>query len=137
MGYNPWSENKPTLRSEHAMASCSDGSIFIFGGKFYSDDARASNDDLFQLDTDTGVWTTIDMGQDVTGKGPSERFGHSMATVGQDLYVFGGETSSVIETGEWGGAEATPRCARHQSAGAGDSGRGVMLSDRALADVSL
>ena len=57
-------------------------------------------DELFKYSTATMTWKLLDAGAGVTGTVPSARYVHSMTTVGEDLYVFGGETS-----GEAGGVE--------------------------------
>jgi hypothetical protein len=46
--------------------------------------------ELFKYSTVSTEWSMLDAGAGVTGKGPGERSGHTMAAVGQDLYVFGG-----------------------------------------------
>jgi hypothetical protein len=45
-------------------------------------------DKLFKYSTVTMSWTQLDAGVGMTR--PSARYSHSMATVEQDLYVFGG-----------------------------------------------
>ena len=75
------------------------------------------SDELFKYSTATMTWTRLDAEAGVTGTAPSGRFGHSMTTVGEDLYVFGGDS------GQAGGVEGRighawlPCCVRHQSAG--------------------
>ena len=48
------------------------------------------SDELFKYSTTSRNWTKLDADTDVTGTPPSPRSGHSMTTVGQDVYVFGG-----------------------------------------------
>ena len=68
-------------------------------------------DELFKYSTATMTWTQLDAAAGVTGTAPSARYEHSMTTVGEDLYVFGGYG------GEAGGVEGRIGCVRHQSAG--------------------
>ena len=82
VGYNLWSENKPSPREGHAMATGPDGSIYMFGGE----DGSLSGE-LFKLDTDEGIWTSIGEGAGMT---PTAGSGQRMTAVGGDLYVFGG-----------------------------------------------
>ena len=58
------------------------------------------SDELLKYSTATMTWTQLDAEAGVTGTAPSARGSHSMTTVGEDLYVFGGYTS-----GEAGGVE--------------------------------
>ena len=46
--------------------------------------------ELFRFSVETLTWTKLDTAAGVTGTGPSARSGHSMASVGSDIYVFGG-----------------------------------------------
>ena len=49
------------------------------------------SEELFRFSVETLTWTKLDTAAGVTGTGPSARYGHSMASVGSDIYVFGGE----------------------------------------------
>ena len=55
------------------------------------------SEELFRFSVETLTWTKLDTAAGVTGTGPSARSGHSMASVGSDIYVFGG---SEIDGGE-------------------------------------
>ena len=52
-------------------------------------DTGEYSDDLFKYSTVSMTWTKLVTDAGVTGT-PSARDGHSMATVGQDIYMFGG-----------------------------------------------
>ena len=63
------------------------------------------SEELFRFSVETLTWTKLDTEAGVTGTGPSARYGHSMASVGTDIYVFGGDTDGgerMMEVG-WGG----------------------------------
>ena len=49
------------------------------------------------------TWTKLDTAAGVTGTGPSARFGHSMTSVGINIYLFGGQTNSGERITEVGG----------------------------------
>ena len=88
----------------------------LTGGALTSGAASGGySDELFKYSTATMTWTQLDAEAGVTGTAPSARSGHSMTTVGEDLYVFGGDTA-----GEAGGVEGRighACCVRHQCAG--------------------
>ncbi len=44
--------------------------------------------DLFQFDTDRLMWT--DLSNQILGAAPFARYGHSLESVGNFLYIFGG-----------------------------------------------
>ena len=48
------------------------------------------SEELFRFSVETLTWTKLDTAAGVTGTGPSARSRHSMASVGSDIYVFGG-----------------------------------------------
>ena len=81
----------------------------------------SSEDLFFKFSTATMTWTQLDAGAGVMGTAPSARYGHGMAAVGENLYVFGGRDDSGESEGS-GGVEARigharlPFCVRHQSA---------------------
>ena len=59
--------------------------------------------ELFRFSVETLTWTKLDTAAGVTGTGPSARSGHSMASVGSDIYVFGGLGNGgerMMEVGE-------------------------------------
>ena len=95
---NPWAEGKPMVR-DHKMAAGPDGSLYVFGGNNLATGSKSH--DLFKLDLDTKEWHLITPRGSVR---PSARNGHTMATVGSDLFVFGGET----EQGEEGRCACWP-----------------------------
>ena len=86
---NVWSEGKPSERRGHATAAGPDGSLYVFGGGDGS-----YNNELYKLDLDTKEWHLITPRGSVR---PSTRFGHAMAVVGSDLFVFGGASDSGEE----------------------------------------
>ena len=47
------------------------------------------SEELFRFSVETLTWTKLDTAAGVTGTGPSAWYGHSMASVGSDIYVFG------------------------------------------------
>ena len=52
------------------------------------------SEELFRYSTESMTWTKLDTAAGVTGTGPSARAGHSMTSVGIDIYLFGGQTGS-------------------------------------------
>ena len=61
------------------------------------------SEELFRFSVETLTWTKLDTAAGVTGTGPSARSEHSMASVGSDIYVFGGDTDEgerMMEVGE-------------------------------------
>ena len=62
------------------------------------------SEELFRFSVETLTWTKLDTAAGVTGTGPSARSGHSMASVGSDIYVFGGSGGDrgerMMEVGE-------------------------------------
>ena len=61
------------------------------------------SEELFRYSTESMTWTKLDTAAGETGTGPSARGGHSMTSVGIDIYLFGGFTDSgerILETGE-------------------------------------
>ena len=95
---NPWAEGKPNVLA-YKMAAGPDGSLYVFGGIYIATGSKSH--DLFKLDLDTKEWHLITPRGSVR---PSARNGHTMATVGSDLFVFGGET----EQGEEGRCACWP-----------------------------
>ena len=75
----------PSLRSEHTAAMDSKDRMWIFGGSLGQ--YRYPND-LYFLDTQSNVWTTV-----VAANAPSGRCGHTATIDSQDrMWVFGGWT---------------------------------------------
>ena len=61
------------------------------------------SEELFRFSVETLTWTKLDTAAGVTGTGPSARSGNSMASVGSDIYVFGGSGNGgerMMEVGE-------------------------------------
>ena len=89
-----WAEGNPQSTSGHAMAAGPDGSLWVFGGIISSPQVAGTFvNDLFKLDLDTKEWHLIEPRGSVK---PSARSGHSMVSVGSDLYVFGGGGVRVL-----------------------------------------
>ena len=61
------------------------------------------SEELFRFSVETLTWTKLDTAAGVTGTGPSARSGHSMASVGSDIYVFGGSGNGGERMMEVGG----------------------------------
>ena len=62
------------------------------------------SEELFRYSTESMTWTKLDTAAGVTGTGPSARAGHSMTSVGINIYLFGGHTISgerITEVGWW------------------------------------
>jgi N-acetylneuraminic acid mutarotase len=80
----------PSPRDRHSMTTVGQD-VYVFGGQVKSGMSSSSNsDELFKYSTATMTWTKLDTIAGVTGTPPSARSGHSMTTVGEDFYVFGG-----------------------------------------------
>ena len=65
-------------------------------------DVKAISAELFRFSVETLTWTKLGTAAGVRGTGPSARYLHSMASVGSDIYVFGGYTGggeSMMEGG--------------------------------------
>jgi N-acetylneuraminic acid mutarotase len=91
---NVWAEGKPSARASHAMAAGPDGSLYVFGGDLSAASTTPSaefDNVLFKLDLDTKEWHILEPRGSVK---PSARRDHCMVAVGDDLYVFGGFTTS-------------------------------------------
>ena len=54
-------------------------------------DRAGRSNDLFRFSTTALQWEQLDADL-VSGSPPSARYGHTMAVVGSDLFVFGGYT---------------------------------------------
>ena len=83
---NRWTEVKssvhPSARMAHAMASCDDGKLYLFGG--YTDDSRFS-DELWVRDKQQWTLTSLE-------GGPQGRLGHALGwdKSKDELILFGG-----------------------------------------------
>jgi len=90
--FYPYDYGLPSERSGHAMATAADGSVWMFGGVYYSwhgsTPTRTLFDDLHKLDLQERRWHNIT----TTGRRPRGRYSHAMASVanGTMLLVFGG-----------------------------------------------
>jgi hypothetical protein len=67
----------------------------------YMFDRAGVFNELFRFSTTDLKWDQLDSTR-VSGSPPSARYGHGMASVGSDLYVFGGYFGEYGETGEEG-----------------------------------
>eukprot|EP01089_Gocevia_fonbrunei_P003556 TRINITY_DN1353_c0_g4_i1.p1 TRINITY_DN1353_c0_g4~~TRINITY_DN1353_c0_g4_i1.p1 ORF type:complete len:387 (-),score=60.92 TRINITY_DN1353_c0_g4_i1:93-1253(-) len=75
----------PLSRSNHA-SSVVGSKIYIFGGSIGDNaDKYTVTNDFYCLDTETLTWSKLDC----EGT-PSIRVGHAMATIGKEIYLFGG-----------------------------------------------
>ena len=90
---NVWAEGKPNSRAYLAMSPGPDGSLYVFGGESSVID-NTGDDNLYKLDVDTKEWHIITPRGSVR---PSARKEHSMATVGSDLFIFGGSATTGEE----------------------------------------
>jgi hypothetical protein len=54
--------------------------------------------ELFKFSTETLAWTKLETGANVTGTGPSARYGHTMTSVGHNIYIFGGQQTDDGES---------------------------------------
>jgi hypothetical protein len=84
----------PSARSGHTMGT-TDGCLWVFGGRTLSGDGETSvldDKELWTLSLTTLEWTSIEV--QTGGARPSGREGHVMTSVGLDLWVHGGYTSS-------------------------------------------
>lgn len=87
-----WTEKSPMPTARHhATSSVVDGKLYVIGGRIYGDGipepiAKAlSNFDVNEMyDPATNKWTKLK-------SMPSERSGLASASIGNDIYVFGGE----------------------------------------------
>lgn len=108
-------------RYEHSafIPSCCQNKVYVFGGA-----QQATNlNDVQALDLEKGCWKTVK----TSGSSPSPRTCHSMASVGNKLYIFGGglngpdpvpdTTVHVFDAEDncWNQPEVTghPPCSRH------------------------
>ena len=56
--------------------------------------------ELFKFSPETMEWTDLSAAVVVKGTMPSARRSHAMTAVGQDIYLFGGETDGGEEEGD-------------------------------------
>ena len=96
--FYPYRYGLPSERSGHAMATAADGSVWMFGGVYYSWHGSTSTstlfDDLHKLDLQERRWHNIT----TTGRRPRGRYSHAMASVanGTMLLVFGGSFEGMF-----------------------------------------
>lgn len=76
----------PTAREKHSMAMGGTSSLYLFGGH----DAKQSYlNDTYKYNCGTGEWTLLSPSDP-----PIPRQHHSMASIGDKVYMFGGKSSS-------------------------------------------
>lgn len=96
-----WVERRPaespTRRTNHAMAAIS-GKVLLFGG-------QAFNGVTEVLNAETWVWDGVNWTRLMPGTSPPPRQGHSMATLGVEVILFGGAGGSgyLDDTWVWSG----------------------------------
>ena len=89
--HNLWAHNLPRASMGHAMVTGSDQAIYVFGGRKFvaeGESKELASNKLYKLDVDMGEWTAIMP----SGPSPSVMTQHRMCSVGDSLYLFGGET---------------------------------------------
>jgi len=90
----------PYSRTNHAAAAVG-SKMYIFGGNNNSETTGRYQvlDDFYCLDTDTLTWTNLT--HSVGGIRPTHRSGHTLTSIGNKLYLFGGgvwnETNGWVE----------------------------------------
>eukprot|EP00760_Papus_ankaliazontas_P018435 PhM_4_TR17492/c0_g1_i1/m.44199 len=83
---------KPSPRFGHASVLLPDGvTIMLFGGSNNS----VWSSDTFMFDTQTATWSEL-----IVTPHPTERRGHTMVSIGDSVYLFGGQ-SSVSQRDVW------------------------------------
>jgi len=87
----------PPSRTNHAAAAVGN-KMYIFGGNNNDANGRYQVlDDFYSLDTDTLTWTNLTTA--VGGERPTQRSGHTLTSIGNKLYLFGGGVWN--ETNGW------------------------------------
>ena len=87
-------EAHPTGRNRHTMASVG-LDLWVHGGE--TDAGPLATDDLWRFTTSTREWERVDT-TTTNETRPSERTGHTMTSVGLDLWVHGGSTSLGLDS---------------------------------------
>jgi N-acetylneuraminic acid mutarotase len=98
-------ETLPTARSGHTMVTMND-KIYIFGGDerqqfwvgregggFHLSETRNVFDDFYEINLNPHTSTRINDNFDTENSLPTARSGHTMVTMNDKIYIFGGETS--------------------------------------------
>jgi len=91
--------SRPTLKGDQPpnfsrhSATLVNGRIFVFGGF----DGFGTNFELAVFNPVTYTWTNIS-GAQVRGEAPPSRTNHAAATVGNKMYIFGGNNNSAAGT---------------------------------------
>jgi N-acetylneuraminic acid mutarotase len=104
--------NSPPARYDHAMARLGNGRVLLFGGLNATKQPTEVFSDTWLLDQSTKEWILI-----VTKNFPKARGGHSMASIGSDVLLFGGYSEIYTDfndtwrfdqsTNEWTHIEST------------------------------
>jgi N-acetylneuraminic acid mutarotase len=84
--------DKPVPRGGHS-AVAADSTLVVFGGHSYGGEGKFYYyNDTHLFDAETGIWHSVHCG----GELPQARYGHSVALVGNRMFMFGGkgETST-------------------------------------------
>ena len=66
-------------------------------------DGVSYSDELFKFSTVTSTWTLVrcnDGYEDANYTCPNARYGHRMVSIGQDIYMFGGVSTSECSENE-------------------------------------
>jgi len=84
----PTTGTKPGPILAHSLSVVDDNSLYLYGGR---NENHNDLDDLFKLDLNTLMWSRID---DAQGQSPGPRSYHASASIGSDLFIFGGCCSS-------------------------------------------
>ena len=83
----------PSARLAHSMTTVGQD-IYIWGGQFRASYNNEVSDELFKYSTASMMWMKLEAAASVTGTSPSPTSGHSMTTLGQHIYIFGGRSPS-------------------------------------------
>ena len=102
---------KPSARRSHALTSIGD-KLYLHGGNTSGIGSSSSrSDELWEYDTINNTWSLLEP----TGAKPIRRFGHTLTSIGDKLYLHGGRASSTsdelweydIENNAWSLLEPT------------------------------
>ena len=80
----------PSARDGHTMVVLND-KIYIFGG---IGNSNSKKNDLYEIDIAYNISTQIN--DNFTETLPTARIGHTMVTMNNKIYIFGGDTSSDV-----------------------------------------
>ena len=95
---------KPSARNGHVLASVG-SDVWLHGGNITSTETSPAqplglvgySSELWRLSGETYSWTLLAF----AGSQPSGREGHSLAVVGSDLFLFGGQTDAGLSAELW------------------------------------